>query len=369
LVRYDYERIERMREEGHTWPTLARIYGAPSTSTLRSSYYKWRSRQQGQQQISGGMSFAEAGKMAEKIFAISPPDNPTAPPAKQKKPEPFIPPPAYLGDDPYVLTARPDNTIVIGVASDRHIGSKYHREDVLQELYRRFAEKGVDAVIDCGNYIDGDARFNKHDVLATGIDRQLTLMAEQTPRMPSGVPTYAIWGDDHEGWYAQREGINVGEYAENKMQRAGHQWWDLGFMEAHMLLRNANSGAESRMAVMHPGGGSAYAHSYKPQKIVESMEGGEKPAVLLIGHYHKMSADNIRNVWVAQTGTCEDQTPFMRKKSLEAHVGGMIITLEQDPRTGAIIGFDPYMIRYFNRRYYNQQWSLHGDVRHPDRTR
>jgi hypothetical protein len=80
-------------------------------------------------------------------------------------------------------------------------------------------------------------------------------------------------------------------------------------------LRNANSGKATTMAVCHPGGGSAYALSYSIQKIIESLEGGEKPAVGLYGHYHKLWAGNIRNVWCVQTGCQEDQTPFMRKSA------------------------------------------------------
>jgi hypothetical protein len=58
----------------------------------------------------------------------------------------------------------------------------------------------------------------------------------------------------------------------------------------------------------------------------------------------------------------------MAKKSLEAHVGGVITELEQDPFTGAIIGFKPDVRRYFNREYYfqrglgNNRWSSSGAI-------
>jgi hypothetical protein len=181
------------------------------------------------------------------------------------------------------------------------------------------------------------------------------------------VPAFAIWGEDHEGWYARREGIDVGRYAEGIMREYGHDWTDLGFMEAHVDLVNARTGKRSSLVIMHPGGGSAYATSYRPQKIVEALDGGEKPAAIFMGHYHKLEALNVRNVWTLQTGTTQDQTPFMRKKPIDAHVGGAIVTLEQDPETGAIIGFTPAMYRYFNKGYYNNRWSKHGPVNMPPR--
>lgn len=277
---------------------------------------------------------------------------------------------AYVTGAKIQLVSRPDNTFLFGACGDQHIGSKYFREDVLAGVYERYDRAGVQCVFNTGNWIDGEANFNRYDIVAHGMDEQLRLMSSVFPK--HDFPTYAVTGDDHEGWYAQREGIDVGKYAENVMRSAGHDWHDLGYMEAHVELVNANTGAKALLAVVHPGGGSAYALSYKPQKIIESYEGGEKPAVALYGHYHKMDAGLVRNVWYLQTGCTQDQTPFMRKKSLEAHVGGAMIGLEQDPDTGAIIGFTPTLWRYFKRHYYeNPQtngWSKHGAVSQQART-
>lgn len=263
--------------------------------------------------------------------------------------------------------SRPDNTFVFGALGDTHLASKYERLDVLDDLYDAFAAARVDRVFHTGNWIEGEAPFNRFDVAVHGLDGQLAYLAEHYPRR-EGLHTYAIHGDDHEGWYGQREGLDVGHHAENILRDHGRDdWHNLGFIEAHVRLINANTGKVATLAVIHPGGGSAYALSYTVQKIVESMEGGEKPAVLLVGHYHKMEALNVRNIWALQTGCTQDQTPFMRKKRLEAHVGGSIVTLEQDPETGAITRFVPDMRRYFNRGYYNGRWSKAGAVTLPDR--
>jgi hypothetical protein len=268
----------------------------------------------------------------------------------------------------FELVSRPDNTFVFGAAGDLHAGSKYTRWDVREDLYRQFIEAGAQCSFDTGNWLEGEASFNRYDIEAHGLDQQCQLLAKRHPR---GLPTYAVWGDDHEGWYVQREGIDVGSHAEMVMRRHGHEWTNLGFMEAHVRLVNANTGAAAYMAVVHPGGGSAYALSYSIQKIIESLEGGEKPAVGLYGHYHKLWAGNIRNVWAVQTGCQQDQTTFMRKKRLEAHVGGVLVRLKQDPRTGAVTSMTPELIRYFNKGYYetsqSNRWSKHGSVNLPAR--
>lgn len=260
------------------------------------------------------------------------------------------------------IVSRKDNTFLFGACGDNHLGSKYERLDVLSDLYDRYAKAKVQAVFNTGNWIDGEARFNTHELEVHGMDAQLRYLSKHYPRR-KGINTYAVAGDDHEGWYAKREGVDIGRYAEMKMRDAGRDdWHNLGYMEAHIKLTNANTGAHAILAVVHPGGGSSYATSYSIQKIIESLDGGEKPAVGFYGHYHKLWAGNIRNVWVVQTGTTEDQTSFMRKKKLEAHVGGAIVGLEQDPKTGAIIACTPQLIRYFAQDYYQNRWNMAGPV-------
>ncbi|ALA16117.1 MULTISPECIES: hypothetical protein [Chelatococcus] len=272
--------------------------------------------------------------------------------------------PAWTAGEPLRIYTDANNRLVFGAIGDNHAGSKYSRWDVVDDLYDRFAAAGVEHVFHTGNWIDGEARFNKYDIDTAGLDNQCRELANRWPER-EGISTYAVWGDDHEGWYAQREGVDVGRYCQSTFRQAGREdWHDLGFMEAHVEIVNANTGKSVIMAVVHPGGGTAYALSYRPQKIIESLEGGTKPAIILLGHYHKLDPGLVRNVWYLQTGCCQDQTPFMRKKSIEAHVGGAIVEIEQDPATGAIIGFNPGMIRYFNRGYYagRDQWSHHGPV-------
>lgn len=267
-----------------------------------------------------------------------------------------------------VYESRPDHTFVFGVSSDQHLGSKYERLDVLHDLYNWFGSKGVDCVFNAGNWIDGDDAKTQHDVAVHGLDPQIDYLIANYPRAP--FKTFAVWGEDHEGWYARRESIDVGRYVQRKMREADREdWIDLGFMEAAITLQNHETSVTAPpLLVMHPGGGTAYALSYRPQKLVESLQGGEKPSVLIIGHYHKMSMNLIRNVWAIQAGCAQDQTPFMRKIPTEPHIGGLIVTLHQDPGTGAIHGCDVQWRQYFNKSYENGRWSKSGPVVKPEKT-
>jgi biotin operon repressor len=266
--------------------------------------------------------------------------------------------------------SRPDGRYRFGWLSDNHLCSKYARLDVLRDIYRRFEGRDLDRIFNAGNWIDGEARFNKYDLLVHGMDAQIRYLRDEYPIAPNGLVTYAVAGDDHEGWYCQREGVDIGKYAESELKAAGRSdWVNLGYMEAFVPLQHASTGAVNQLHVVHPGGGSSYATSYTVQKLVESYAGGSKPAVMLAGHYHKLEFINVRNVWCVQTGCTQDQTPFARKKRLHFALGGGICELEQDPESGAIVGCSVEMFCYFDRGFYQNRWSHSGPIALPEARR
>ncbi|MBS1915648.1 MAG: hypothetical protein JST87_05185 [Bacteroidetes bacterium] len=260
--------------------------------------------------------------------------------------------------EPFVLdvSKMSQNSYRFGIVGDNHLCSKYERLDVLNALYDLFEKEGIKIVYNTGNWIDGEAKFNKHDLLAHGLDRQVKYFVENYPKR-KGIITYFIGGDDHEGWYTQREGIDIGKYAETKAIDSGRKdLIYLGHMEADIILKSKKG--KTRLRVQHPGGGSTYAISYTSQKIVESLTSGEKPDILFIGHYHKAEYSYVRGVHVIQTACTQDQTPFMRKKRIAAHLGGWILDFSTD-QNGAVTRFKPEFIPFYDNEYYTQWGYKH----------
>lgn len=250
---------------------------------------------------------------------------------------------------------RGDGWQVFGVTTDNHLCNKHSRLDVLNRLYDEFAAEGVTRVLNCGNPIDGEHRFNKRELIVRpGFEAQAEYFAEKMPAR-DGIITYFITGDDHEGWYAQREGINVGARMQQTAREMGREdLVHLGYAEADVELKAP--GGSAVMRLMHPGGGSAYAFSYTSQKIVESFQGGEKPAVLLCGHYHKWDNCQPRGVCVVQCGCTCDQTLFLRKKKIEAHVGGVLIKIRQDKSDGHVTAIETRWMPFFDHGYYEKRF-------------
>jgi hypothetical protein len=264
-------------------------------------------------------------------------------------------------EDRFIYPSREDRTYVFGVTTDNHLCSKYQRMDVLNDLYDQFAAAGVDRVYNCGNWIDGEARFNKFDIFVHGMGPQVKYFVDNYPQR-EGIKTYFIAGDDHEGWYCQREGIDIGRYTESEAHAAGRE--DLvyiGYMEAFVDLLAHDTQNRAKMLVCHPGGGSSYALSYTSQKSVEAYDDGEKPDIALFGHYHKLEYCYVRGVHAIQCGTTEDQTPFMRKRKLAAHVGGVIVKVTQNP-DGTIKKVQVEFATYLNKGHVNGQYNMAGPV-------
>jgi len=242
-----------------------------------------------------------------------------------------------------------EKPVKFGVIADMHLCSKKERLDVMEAAYDEFQRQGITVVLCPGNYIDGECRFNTHELNAHGIADQVQYCIEHWPSRP-GIKTYFVDGDDHEGWFQQREGIEFGRYLMLEAREHGRD--DLvymGYMESDFELKAKNG--KAIIKVIHAGGGSSYAYSYASQKLVESFQGGEKPAVCIIGHYHKQEYCFPRNVHCVQAGCTQDQTNFMRKRKLAAHVGFCVVTLQQDIN-GSITRFCPEFFPFFDRDYY-----------------
>ena len=241
-----------------------------------------------------------------------------------------------------------------GVTTDNHLCNRHSRLDVLNEAYDHFSAEGITRVFNCGNWIDGEARFNKTElVTAPGMDNQIDYLIDNWPVRP-GIITEFIAGDDHEGWYQQREGIEVGKYLELRARKAGRSDLAyLGYGECDVSLRS--SAGSAVMRVVHPGGGSSYAVSYTDQKRTESYQGGEKPQIEIVGHYHKFNQGYPREVHAVQCGCTCDQTMFMRKKRLQAHVGFVTVKIKQDS-SGAVTRFAVEWHPRFDRGYYEKRF-------------
>lgn len=241
-------------------------------------------------------------------------------------------------------------TYRFGVIADPHLCANTERLDILETAYDDFKGKKIKDVYQIGNIIDGECKFNMYEIKAYGLTDQTSYLLDHYPQR-SGITTKFITGDCHEGWFAKKVGLDVGKYMELFAKDMGRNDLEyLGFMEHDIELKASKGSALMRL--FHPGGGTAYAQSYKAQKIVESYTGGEKPNILILGHFHKSGYFYPRGVKVLLAGCIEDQSAFMRKKSIAAHIAYWIVEVELGP-DGSVVRWRPEEVPFYDKKYYN----------------
>jgi len=273
----------------------------------------------------------------------------------------MIPEVAVGGNHRIDLRAFDNKTYKIGFITDDHLCNKAERLDVLNAVFDVFEEEGITEVYNAGNWIDGEFRFNKLDIHTHGMDNQLQYFIDNYPQR-DGITINYIAGDDHEGWYQQKTGIIIGKHLYQMAKEQGRNDLNyLGYMESDIELK-AEKG-KALLRVTHAGGGTAYALSYQPQKLIESLTGGDKPHILLIGHYHKAEVlPSYRNVRAVQGGCGCDQTRFMRKKRIEAHVGAWVIEFQQ-AKDGSINRFKTEWLGFFDQAFYKAKKYYINDAK------
>lgn len=240
--------------------------------------------------------------------------------------------------------------IRFGLVADTHLCCKESRLDVLHTQYDLFSKEGITTVLHAGNIVDGYVpRINGGSVICTGIDDQAQYVIDNYPAR-DGIITHFITGDDHEGWW-QKEGFNFGAYLSMLAKEQGRADLNyIGHVEADVEIKHSN-GTNTILKVQHPGGGSSYARSYAGQKQVEAFQGGEKPAILVQGHYHVSNYSVDRNVHIIGMPGFQDQTIFARKKRLRMEIGGVLLEFKVDP-AGAVTRCRVDFNLFFDRGYY-----------------
>lgn len=239
--------------------------------------------------------------------------------------------------------------VKLGAVADTHLACEEERLDALHSHYDLMEREGVTTVLHAGNIVDGYLeRINGSSVKCVSAHDQALYVVDNYPQR-KGLTTYFVTGDDHESWL-MRTGANFGRLLQDAAESQGRR--DLvyiGHVEADVEVKTPHGAVIVK--VQHPGGGSAYARSYTGQKQVEALQGGEKPQVLLQGHYHVSNYMVERNVHVISLPGFQDQTVFARKKRLRMEVGGALINFKVNG-DGGISRFQLEFNMFFNRSFY-----------------
>jgi len=210
----------------------------------------------------------------------------------------------------------------VGVISDTHFGSQYAQPTLLKYAYQTFKSEGITQVFHCGDVIEGNGKLYRgqvYEMFLHGADSMVDYVVKNYPK-EKGITTYLIGGSHDYCFYAE-DGIDVLRLISEKRKDLKY----MGMFGADVKIGNI------KIMMMHGDGGVAYARSYKMQKIIEQFPAGDKPNVLLLGHYHVTNELPLYRSMVGLQLPCfQSQTPYLRKKGLAPDVGFLILEIFPD---------------------------------------
>ena len=224
------------------------------------------------------------------------------------------------------------------IIGDTQFGSKYSQITYLHKFYELCKDEGITDIYHTGDITDGLKMRPGHEyeLYISSADELVEEVVKNYPKI-DGITTYFITGN-HDASLYKHVGYDIGSAISNRRD-------DLKYLgrDCAVVKLTPNCSLEMR----HPWDGTAYAISYKPQKMIEAMDADSKPNILAIGHYHKAEYIFYRNVHTLQTGCFQSQTPYTRGKGISVHMGGWIITAHVD-KEGTIKRFKPEFIPFYS---------------------
>lgn len=246
---------------------------------------------------------------------------------------------AIQNQEPEHFDANWDNTTVLkfAIMGDTQIGSKYTQLTHLHKFYDICAREGIRDIYHTGDITDGlKMRVgHEYELYEVSADEMRDDVVKNYPKR-DGITTHFITGN-HDASIYKHVGYDIG--AAIARDRS-----DMNYLGRDCAVVNLTPNCT--LELRHPWDGTAYALSYKPQKMIEAMESDSKPNILAIGHYHKAEYLFYRNVHCFQTGCFQGQTPFTRGKGISVHIGGWIVTIHVD-QNGYIQRIMPEFIPFY----------------------
>ena len=223
----------------------------------------------------------------------------------------------------------------IGVVSDTHLNSKYQQLTYLKDTYDIFQRESVEMVLHTGDICAGMGMYKgqEYEVFNHGADEQAEYAIKNYPKRD--FITYLISGN-HDLSFYKKSGVDICK----KIAEQRHDIKYLGQFGAYLEIAKG-----IKIYLLHPDSGIAYAVSYKPQKIISGFMGGDKPNILLIGHYHQSEYLFERNIHTLQCSCFESQTPYLRRKGIMPKIGGWLIEFKIE--NDSVTRFKQEYITYF----------------------
>lgn len=214
----------------------------------------------------------------------------------------------------------------LGIIGDTHLNDNSCAIDELHDYYRICHEEGVEHVVHAGDLTAGGGVYKgmEYDLTYHGYTAQLESTEQNYPNIP-GITTWVISGN-HDLSFKQSNGAH---FLSALSDKRGDIVW-IGDYDATVTVNGVSVGLH------HGAGNSAYSLSYKIQKYIEKIGGGQKPQIYVLGHYHATMSMLYRNIHCYLPGCFQKPNDFSVRLGLPNLIAGYIVeikTLDDEMRS------------------------------------
>ena len=210
----------------------------------------------------------------------------------------------------------------VAIISDLHFGSKWCGRAQLRDFLSRVRDRGITQILGPGDNLDGNYKFSLYEQSHRGFDEQAEDFYELWRDFP-GLHLHTIDGN-HDQTLSESCGMLAGRALGERLRDNGvTNYTHYGQRSAFLNIYGAI------VHLWHPSGSGSYALSYKLQKKVEGYAPGQKPDILLTGHFHQGCYIIERGVHGLLCSTFQlPGSPFGNSLTGSPSVGGTILGWE-----------------------------------------
>ncbi len=236
--------------------------------------------------------------------------------------------------DTRILPSR-GTTQTVGVISDLHLGSKFCLRAQLIDCVERMYDRGIREILCPGDWLDGCYKHGIFELSHTGLEDQTQDLAETLPKK-RGLSYHGITGN-HDETFASLTGVDVGRYI-SSIRPDIHFYGRCG---AFLKIRGIVA------ELWHPLKGMGYAKTYQMQNHIRDYGAGEKPDLLLVGHWHQSAEVESRGVFARACPTFQGSgSAFGKRLGGGVALGGQIVSWDLAGKD-MIREFQAKRIRYY----------------------
>lgn len=231
------------------------------------------------------------------------------------------------------------NVFSFGVVSDTHLCSIHEKLNELHTFYQICRKEGIKEILHAGDLVAGWGIYKgqENEVHTFGAKKQAEAVIKNYPKV-KGIKTYFCLGNHDLCWW-DKSGIDIGEIISDKREDMVY----LGQYSGEVIL----NGVKIRLLHGIGGRGGVYAISYKGQKIAEQIPSGQKPHILILGHWHTCLYFFYRNIHIINAGAFEGQSTLMLRMGINPTIGGWIVKVRVgDDKKRTILSISPTFIPF-----------------------